>query len=136
MQFALLTSERDKSAAAVAAVVKRDKRSLSASSEESWSHISPDDDPPEETSSFIQLSEGLVIVAWLYCSCRCHCLAHHTLIVPLVLTAFFFSFFFFANTCCNYHLCFRRVWQRFGCTDTSPYSVGLFHTMCTATNSL
>uniref|UniRef100_A0A8C6U8V8 SPHK1 interactor, AKAP domain containing n=1 Tax=Neogobius melanostomus TaxID=47308 RepID=A0A8C6U8V8_9GOBI len=39
----------------------RDRRSLSASSEESmgsWSHMSPEEDPPEESSSFIQLSEG------------------------------------------------------------------------------
>ena len=51
---------------AVAAVVKRDKRSMSASSEESmgsWSHITPEDDPPEETSSFIHLSEGSVTIA-------------------------------------------------------------------------
>ncbi|KAF7219141.1 A-kinase anchor protein SPHKAP isoform X2 [Nothobranchius furzeri] len=55
------SSERDRSTAAVAAVVKRDKRSMSASSEESmgsWSHVTPEDDPHEETSSFIQLSEG------------------------------------------------------------------------------
>ncbi|KAG7226071.1 hypothetical protein INR49_018681 [Caranx melampygus] len=55
------SSERDRPAVAVAAVVKRDKRSMSASSEESmgsWSHISPEEDPHEETSSFIQLSEG------------------------------------------------------------------------------
>uniref|UniRef100_A0A1A8FRY1 SPHK1 interactor, AKAP domain containing n=1 Tax=Nothobranchius korthausae TaxID=1143690 RepID=A0A1A8FRY1_9TELE len=55
------SSERDRPAAAVAAVVKRDKRSMSASSEESmgsWSHVTPEDDPHEETSSFIQLSEG------------------------------------------------------------------------------
>ncbi|XP_039985810.1 A-kinase anchor protein SPHKAP isoform X2 [Xiphias gladius] len=55
------SSERDKASVAVAAVVKRDKRSMSASSEESmgsWSHITPEDDPHEETSSFIQLSEG------------------------------------------------------------------------------
>ncbi|XP_074535150.1 A-kinase anchor protein SPHKAP isoform X2 [Halichoeres trimaculatus] len=55
------SSDRDKPAAAVAAVAKRDKRSLSASSEESmgsWSHVTPEDDPHEETSSFIQLSEG------------------------------------------------------------------------------
>ncbi|XP_029923465.1 A-kinase anchor protein SPHKAP isoform X2 [Myripristis murdjan] len=55
------SSERDRPAAVVAAVVKRDKRSMSASSEESmgsWSHITPEDDPHEETSSFIQLSEG------------------------------------------------------------------------------
>lgn len=48
------------------AVVKRDKRSMSASSEESgesWSHVTPEDDPHEETSSFIQLSEGSVTVA-------------------------------------------------------------------------
>lgn len=52
--------------AAAAAVVKRDKRSMSASSEESgesWSHVTPEDDPHEETSSFIQLSEGSVTVA-------------------------------------------------------------------------
>ncbi|XP_016517039.1 A-kinase anchor protein SPHKAP isoform X1 [Poecilia formosa] len=55
------SSERDRPAVAVAAAVKRDKRSMSASSEESmgsWSHIAPEDDPHEETSSFIQLSEG------------------------------------------------------------------------------
>ncbi|XP_070826980.1 A-kinase anchor protein SPHKAP isoform X1 [Chaetodon trifascialis] len=55
------SSERDRPAVAVAAVVKRDKRSMSASSEESmgsWSHITPEDDLHEETSSFIQLSEG------------------------------------------------------------------------------
>ncbi|XP_062275587.1 A-kinase anchor protein SPHKAP [Scomber scombrus] len=55
------SSERDRPAVAVAAIVKRDKRSMSASSEESmgsWSHITPEDDPHEETSSFIQLSEG------------------------------------------------------------------------------
>ncbi|XP_029373692.1 A-kinase anchor protein SPHKAP [Echeneis naucrates] len=58
---ATCSSERDRPAVAAAAVVKRDKRSMSASSEESmgsWSHISPEDDPQEETSSFIQLSEG------------------------------------------------------------------------------
>uniref|UniRef100_A0A8D3BER8 SPHK1 interactor, AKAP domain containing n=1 Tax=Scophthalmus maximus TaxID=52904 RepID=A0A8D3BER8_SCOMX len=57
------SSERDRPAVAVAALVKRDKRSMSASSEESmgsWSHITPEDDPHEETSSFIQLSEGVV----------------------------------------------------------------------------
>ncbi|KAM7399315.1 hypothetical protein PAMP_018596 [Pampus punctatissimus] len=61
LRFALPSSERDRPAVAVAAVVKRDKRSMSASSEESmgsWSHITPEDDPHEETSSFIQLSEG------------------------------------------------------------------------------
>ncbi|XP_026174360.1 A-kinase anchor protein SPHKAP [Mastacembelus armatus] len=55
------SSERDRPAVVVAAVVKSDKRSMSASSEESmgsWSHITPEDDPHEETSSFIQLSEG------------------------------------------------------------------------------
>ncbi|XP_020497387.1 A-kinase anchor protein SPHKAP isoform X2 [Labrus bergylta] len=55
------SSERDKPAVVMAAVVKRDKRSMSASSEESmgsWSHITPEDDPHEETSSFIHLSEG------------------------------------------------------------------------------
>ncbi|KAM9853391.1 A-kinase anchor protein SPHKAP [Aulostomus maculatus] len=55
------SSERDRPAVVAAAVVKRDKRSMSASSEESmgsWSHITPEDDPHEETSSFIQLSEG------------------------------------------------------------------------------
>uniref|UniRef100_A0A3B4A712 A-kinase anchor 110kDa C-terminal domain-containing protein n=1 Tax=Periophthalmus magnuspinnatus TaxID=409849 RepID=A0A3B4A712_9GOBI len=56
------SSERDR-------VVKRDKRSLSASSEESmgsWSHMSPEEDPPEESSSFIHLSEGSVrtAVSW------------------------------------------------------------------------
>ncbi|KAM8902328.1 A-kinase anchor protein SPHKAP isoform 2-T2 [Spinachia spinachia] len=55
------SSERDRPTAAVAALVKSAKRSMSASSEESigsWSHITPEDDPHEETSSFIQLSEG------------------------------------------------------------------------------
>ncbi|KAF6720862.1 A-kinase anchor protein SPHKAP [Oryzias melastigma] len=55
------SSERDRPAVAVAAAAKRDKRSMSASSEESmgsWSHMTPEDDPHEETSSFIQLSEG------------------------------------------------------------------------------
>ncbi|KAK1900516.1 A-kinase anchor protein SPHKAP [Dissostichus eleginoides] len=55
------SSERDRPAVAGAAVVKSDKRSMSASSEESmgsWSHMTPEDDPQEETSSFIQLSEG------------------------------------------------------------------------------
>ncbi|XP_078812609.1 A-kinase anchor protein SPHKAP isoform X2 [Oryzias latipes] len=58
---AICNSERDRPAVAVAAAVKRDKRSMSASSEESmgsWSHMTPEDDPHEETSSFIQLSEG------------------------------------------------------------------------------
>uniref|UniRef100_A0A665W4R0 SPHK1 interactor, AKAP domain containing n=1 Tax=Echeneis naucrates TaxID=173247 RepID=A0A665W4R0_ECHNA len=66
LRFALPSSERDRPAVAAAAVVKRDKRSMSASSEESmgsWSHISPEDDPQEETSSFIQLSEGSVTVS-------------------------------------------------------------------------
>uniref|UniRef100_A0A3B4X534 SPHK1 interactor, AKAP domain containing n=1 Tax=Seriola lalandi dorsalis TaxID=1841481 RepID=A0A3B4X534_SERLL len=60
---ATASGSRDRPAVAVAAVVKSDKRSMSASSEESmgsWSHISPEDDPHEETSSFIQLSEGSV----------------------------------------------------------------------------
>lgn len=51
---------------AAVAVVKRDKRSMSASSEESgesWSHVTPEDDPHEETSSFIQLSEGSVTIS-------------------------------------------------------------------------
>ncbi|XP_006799962.1 A-kinase anchor protein SPHKAP isoform X1 [Neolamprologus brichardi] len=55
------SSSSDRDRTAVAAVVKRDKRSMSASSEESmgsWSHITPEDDPHEETSSFIHLSEG------------------------------------------------------------------------------
>ncbi|CAL9684791.1 unnamed protein product [Knipowitschia caucasica] len=50
------SSDRDR-----AAVGRREKRSLSASSEESmgsWSHMSPEDDPPEDSSSFLQLSEG------------------------------------------------------------------------------
>ncbi|XP_030621043.1 A-kinase anchor protein SPHKAP [Chanos chanos] len=42
--------------------VEGERRSLSASSEESgsgsWAQVAPDDDPQEETSSFIQLSEG------------------------------------------------------------------------------
>uniref|UniRef100_A0A8C7YA72 SPHK1 interactor, AKAP domain containing n=1 Tax=Oryzias sinensis TaxID=183150 RepID=A0A8C7YA72_9TELE len=60
------SSERDRPAVAVAAAAKRDKRSMSASSEESmgsWSHMTPEDDPHEETSSFIQLSEGSVTIA-------------------------------------------------------------------------
>uniref|UniRef100_A0A3Q3GWI4 SPHK1 interactor, AKAP domain containing n=1 Tax=Labrus bergylta TaxID=56723 RepID=A0A3Q3GWI4_9LABR len=51
---------------AKANIVKRDKRSMSASSEESmgsWSHITPEDDPHEETSSFIHLSEGSVTIS-------------------------------------------------------------------------
>ncbi|XP_062328990.1 A-kinase anchor protein SPHKAP isoform X3 [Osmerus eperlanus] len=55
----LSSSERDRAAGDAAG--ERNKRSLSASSEEStgsWSHIAPDDDPHEENSSFIQLSEG------------------------------------------------------------------------------
>lgn len=66
LRFALPSSERNRPTAAVAAVVKSGKRSMSASSEEStgsWSHITPEDDPHEETSSFIQLSEGSVTVA-------------------------------------------------------------------------
>lgn len=85
-------SERDKPAVVVAAVVKRDKRSMSASSEEStgsWSHVTPEDDPHEETSSFIQLSEGSVTIAPRCCSqCRCaH--PHPTLIGPLLQTVVF-----------------------------------------------
>uniref|UniRef100_A0A3Q2Z0B9 SPHK1 interactor, AKAP domain containing n=1 Tax=Hippocampus comes TaxID=109280 RepID=A0A3Q2Z0B9_HIPCM len=63
-QFCSPSSERDRSGVVVAKVVKRDKRSMSASSEESmgsWSHINTEDEPPDETSSFIQLSEGSVI---------------------------------------------------------------------------
>uniref|UniRef100_A0A672FSY7 SPHK1 interactor, AKAP domain containing n=1 Tax=Salarias fasciatus TaxID=181472 RepID=A0A672FSY7_SALFA len=44
-----------------------------SSSEESmgsWSHITPEDDPHEETSSFIQLSEGSVTVDGLRTECR------------------------------------------------------------------
>ncbi|CAL8351467.1 unnamed protein product [Lota lota] len=54
-------SSSERPAGPVAALVKRDKRSMSASSEESmgsWSQITPEEDPHEETSSFIQLSEG------------------------------------------------------------------------------
>ncbi|XP_028977614.2 A-kinase anchor protein SPHKAP isoform X2 [Esox lucius] len=53
------TSEGDRTA--VPTVGEEDKLSLSASSEDSsgsWSQVAPDDDPHEETSSFIQLSEG------------------------------------------------------------------------------
>uniref|UniRef100_A0A3P8YUM6 A-kinase anchor 110kDa C-terminal domain-containing protein n=1 Tax=Esox lucius TaxID=8010 RepID=A0A3P8YUM6_ESOLU len=56
---------------AVPTVGEEDKLSLSASSEDSsgsWSQVAPDDDPHEETSSFIQLSEGSVIVATNHCS--------------------------------------------------------------------
>lgn len=52
--------------AAEAGLVGRDKRSMSASSEESaesWSHVTAEDDVPEETSSFIQLSDGSVAAA-------------------------------------------------------------------------
>ncbi|XP_077578856.1 A-kinase anchor protein SPHKAP isoform X1 [Stigmatopora nigra] len=55
------SSERERPAVIAARVVKRDKRSMSASSEEStgsWSHVNTEDDPPDETSSFIHLSEG------------------------------------------------------------------------------
>uniref|UniRef100_A0A3Q2ZCU6 SPHK1 interactor, AKAP domain containing n=1 Tax=Hippocampus comes TaxID=109280 RepID=A0A3Q2ZCU6_HIPCM len=65
-QFCSPSSERDRSGVVVAKVVKRDKRSMSASSEESmgsWSHINTEDEPPDETSSFIQLSEGSVIAS-------------------------------------------------------------------------
>jgi len=78
----------------MAAVVKRDKRSMSASSEESmgsWSHITPEDDPHEETSSFIQLSEGSVTVAPRYCSKCCYSHPHPTPIGPLLLTLVFSS---------------------------------------------
>ncbi|KAL4648509.1 A-kinase anchor protein SPHKAP isoform X3 [Arapaima gigas] len=53
------SSESDR--AAMSAVGEQEQLVLSASSEEStgsWSHIAPDDDPHEETSSYIQLSEG------------------------------------------------------------------------------
>ena len=89
LRFALPSSERDRPAVAVAAVVKRDKRSMRASSEESmgsWSQITPEDDPHEETSSFIQLSEGSVTVAPWYCSKRCYSHPHPTPIGPLLLT--------------------------------------------------
>uniref|UniRef100_A0A671XL57 SPHK1 interactor, AKAP domain containing n=1 Tax=Sparus aurata TaxID=8175 RepID=A0A671XL57_SPAAU len=60
---------------------KRTERATanSSSSEESmgsWSHITPEDDPHEETSSFIQLSEGSVTVAPCYCSKRCYSHPH------------------------------------------------------------
>ncbi|KAJ3590112.1 hypothetical protein NHX12_008066 [Muraenolepis orangiensis] len=54
-------SSSERPAGPVAALVKQDKRSLSASSEESmgsWSQVTPEEDLHEETSSFIQLSEG------------------------------------------------------------------------------
>uniref|UniRef100_A0A3B3Z4M6 A-kinase anchor 110kDa C-terminal domain-containing protein n=1 Tax=Poecilia mexicana TaxID=48701 RepID=A0A3B3Z4M6_9TELE len=73
MEMPIASSSRDRPAVAVAAAVKRDKRSMSASSEESmgsWSHIAPEDDPHEETSSFIQLSEGSVTIAPRYRSKR------------------------------------------------------------------
>uniref|UniRef100_A0A3P9ILV7 SPHK1 interactor, AKAP domain containing n=1 Tax=Oryzias latipes TaxID=8090 RepID=A0A3P9ILV7_ORYLA len=72
-RFALPSRERDRPAVAVAAAAKRDKRSMSASSEESmgsWSHMTPEDDPHEETSSFIQLSEGSVTIAPCSKCCR------------------------------------------------------------------
>ncbi|KAG7471031.1 hypothetical protein MATL_G00120150 [Megalops atlanticus] len=54
-------SSSESEGAAVCAVGGQEELSLSAGSEEStgsWSQIAPDDDPHEETSSFIQLSEG------------------------------------------------------------------------------
>uniref|UniRef100_A0A3Q2D9J7 SPHK1 interactor, AKAP domain containing n=1 Tax=Cyprinodon variegatus TaxID=28743 RepID=A0A3Q2D9J7_CYPVA len=51
----------------------------SSSSEESmgsWSHVTPEDDPHEETSSFIQLSEGSVTIAPQSRSRRCYCSSH------------------------------------------------------------
>lgn len=47
--------------AGVFAGCEQEQLPLSASSEEStgsWSHIATDDDPHEETSSYIQLSDG------------------------------------------------------------------------------
>lgn len=63
------SSDRDRPAVAAAVeagLVGRDKRSMSASSEESaesWSHVTAEDDVPEESSSFIQLSDGSVAAA-------------------------------------------------------------------------
>lgn len=62
------SSDKDRAssvATAPSAGVEVERRSLSASSEESgsgsWAQIAPEDDPQEETtSSFIQLSEGSV----------------------------------------------------------------------------
>ncbi|KAJ8397291.1 hypothetical protein AAFF_G00441250 [Aldrovandia affinis] len=54
-------SSSESEGAAVCTVGGQEELSLSAGSEEStgsWSQITPDDDPHEETSSFIQLSEG------------------------------------------------------------------------------
>ncbi|KAJ7995183.1 hypothetical protein DPEC_G00241910 [Dallia pectoralis] len=54
-------TSRERDRTTVPSVGEEDKFSLSASSEDSsgsWSQIAPDDDPHEETSSFIQLSEG------------------------------------------------------------------------------
>uniref|UniRef100_A0A8C9RVD1 SPHK1 interactor, AKAP domain containing n=1 Tax=Scleropages formosus TaxID=113540 RepID=A0A8C9RVD1_SCLFO len=64
LPFALPSSESDR--AAVSTVGEQEQLVLSASSEEStgsWSHIAPDEDPHEETSSYIQLSEGSVLAA-------------------------------------------------------------------------
>ncbi|KAJ8256888.1 hypothetical protein COCON_G00190400 [Conger conger] len=54
-------SSSESEGAAVSALGGQEELSLSAGSEEStgsWSQIAPDDDPQDETSSFIQLSEG------------------------------------------------------------------------------
>jgi len=60
-----LNSDKDRASSVASAGVEVERRSLSASSEESgsgsWAQIAPEDDPQEETtSSFIQLSEGSV----------------------------------------------------------------------------
>lgn len=62
LPFALPSSESE--GAAVSALGGQEELSLSAGSEEStgsWSQIAPDEDPQDETSSFIQLSEGSVL---------------------------------------------------------------------------
>ncbi|KAJ8368142.1 hypothetical protein SKAU_G00081700 [Synaphobranchus kaupii] len=54
-------SSSESEGAAVCTLGGQEELSLSAGSEEStgsWSQIAPDDDPQEETSSFIQLNEG------------------------------------------------------------------------------
>lgn len=60
-----LNSDKDRASSVASAGVEVERRSFSASSEESgsgsWAQIAPEDDPQEETtSSFIQLSEGSV----------------------------------------------------------------------------
>ncbi|XDV29712.1 hypothetical protein PO909_032760, partial [Leuciscus waleckii] len=62
-ETATKNSDKDRASSVASTGVEVERRSLSASSEESvsgsWAQIAPEDDPQEETtSSFIQLSEG------------------------------------------------------------------------------